>query len=251
MNSSLRKYWFLTAFAVLLFSSASFAQTTSVVLTGVGNGATVWSGGTGVYLDPYTATVGGVPGTSVICDDWSDNSYVNESWTANVTTLASLNAGTNSTTNPPMFGNDPGLYNQLAWLATQLMVNPTSYANQVAVSFAIWELTYPYSTNPETPSPTSFLAGSAQAGQQSCSGQTCVNTLLSEAAAAVANGYTGDGWSILTPIAGTITPTNLGVPQEFLVHVPESSTLAMLGADFLGLLALGLFFRRRGLQPVS
>jgi len=254
--------------AVIVSASASFAQTTQMTLTGVGDGAVVWNGGSGVYVDPYTATVGGVANTPVICDDWSDNSYVGESWTANVTPISSL--GTSST---PLFGGSPSstppltqaqLYDEAAWLGTQLLANPTNYANQVAVSFALWELTYNATgSSMETPTPTDFLAGSAEAGLQNCSGQTCVATLLAEAQAAVAAGYNGEGWSIFTPnTADPITCTGSGcpnpnnsatlkAPQEFLVNTPESSSIVLLGADMLGLLALAFVFRKRLLLPIG
>ncbi len=249
-NSLFRKQGILLIAALFVCASASFAQTTSMYLSGTGDNATLYDGGSGVYVDPYTATVGGVSGVSVICDDWSDNSYVGESWTADVTTLASLNAGTNS--NAPLFGTSPTnvtLYNELAWLGTQLLANPTNYANQVAVSFALWELTYAYNNPKENPDPTSFLAGSAQSGSQAS-----VNALLNEAAAAVAgpNGYKGSGWEILTPVSGTYTnPSDQGPPQEFLVNTPESSSVILFGADTLGLLALAFVFRRRLLVPVN
>jgi len=253
-NSLFRKQGFLLIAALFVCASASFAQTTSMYLSGTGDNATVWNGGSGVYVDPYTATVGGVSGVSVICDDWSNNSYVGESWTANVTTLASLNAGTN--TNAPMFGTSPSnvtLYNEIAWLGTQLLANPTNYANQVAASFALWELTYAYNNPQESPDPTSFLAGSNAASYQACAAPcTSVNSLLANAAAAVSGGYTGSGWEILTPIAGTVqNPSDQGLPQEFLVYTPESSSLILFGADTLGLLALAFVFRRRLLVPVS
>jgi hypothetical protein len=244
-NTLFRKQGFLLIAALFVCASAAFAQTTSMNLTGVGDGATVYDGSNGIYVDPYTATVGGFSNVSVICDDWSNNSYVGESWTANVTTLASLNAGTNA--NTPAFGDNTTLYNEVAWLGTQLLANPTNYANQVAVSFALWELTYAYNNPKENPDPTTFLAGSAEAGSQAT-----VNTLLGQATAAVAGGYTGSGWEILTPISGTVSnPSDQGLPQEFLVYAPESSSLILFGADTLGLLALAFVFRRRLLVPVS
>jgi len=261
-TSWLRKHAHLTIAAVLLFASASFAQTTTMTLTGVGNGAIVWGSQFGVYVDPYTATVGGVPGTSVVCDDWSNDSYLNESWTANVISVTSLNNGTNTAS--PMFGalsaaqnptpnpvslTQAQLYDEVAWLASNLMANPTNYNNQVATSFALWELTYSAAgSGQEIPTPTNFLSGSAQSGLQST-----VNSLLGQAQTAMLGGYTGTGWSILTPIPGTILPNNEGVPQEFLVDtpVPEASTIVMFGVAALALLAMAFSFRRRlALQPV-
>jgi hypothetical protein len=232
MNNLLRRQWYLTAASVLVFASASFAQaTTQITLTGVGDGATLGN----VYVDPYTATVGGVANTSVICDDWSTNTYLNEAWTANV-----INAPTvsNTTLGTPMFGNSSSLYNELAWLGTQLLANPKNATLQTEISFAMWELTYGANgTSTESPSPTSYLNTYAPGDQ------SAVNTLLAEAEAAVSAGFTGAGWEILTPASGW--PTADGEPQEFLVYTPESPAAILLGADLLGLATLIFLFRRR------
>jgi len=258
MTSSFRRYWLLTAAAVLLFASASFAQqTTSMTLTGTGNNTVEWGTGIGVYVDPYTATVGGVPNTTVICDDWSNNSYVGESWTANVTNLTSLTSGS------PMFGNNPTLYNEVAWLASNLLANYSSNPNaaqtaaQIADSFAIWQLTYGANGTPEDTQnpPTNADFPSLN--------QTAVNTQIGLAQTAVQHGYVGSDWEILTPNtsdpitcsgSGCPSPNNaatLGVPQEFLVFTPEASTIMMFVAGMLGLLAMAFFFRRNALQPAS
>jgi hypothetical protein len=248
MNSLFRKYWYLTVVAVFVFASASFAQTTQITLTNVGDNATVTnsSAGFGVYVDPYVATIGtgaSAVSTYAICDDWSDNTSVGETWTANVNTLSPL-SGTPlfaSSTSNPNGSTTPGtLYNELAWLGTQLLASPTDPTNQVETSFAIWELTYGYAPTPEIPGPTLFLSGSSYAGDQGT-----VNTLMAEAAAAVKGGYSGSGWEILTPVANTPGP-----PQEFLVYTPESSAAVVFGADMVGLLGLVFVFRRRLLRPI-
>jgi len=259
MTSSFRRFWLLTAAVVLVSASAAFGQqTVSMNLTGTGNNTIEWGSSFGVFVDPYTATVGGVPNTTVICDDWSNNSFVGESWTANVTNLTSV-VGSSS----PMFGNNAAaqtLYNEVAWLATDLLNNysPTPSAaqqtTQINDSFAIWQLTYGANgTTQELPSPVSF--GSIN--------QTAVNTAKTNAANAVAGGWVGTDWEILTPNtsdpitctgSGCPSPNNattLGVPQEFLVFTPEASTIVMFAAGVLGLLAMAFFFRRNAFQPVS
>lgn len=234
MRVSLRA---ITLILVLLAAAATaiadpLTPTTPVTLTGVGDGSTVGS----VYVDPYTATVGGVSNTSVICDDWSDNSYINESWTANVTNVAT--AGTSGT---PLFGNNQTLYNELAWLATQLLANPTNPTRQAEVSFAMWELTYGANgTSTESPSPSTYLSEYGTAAEQSA-----VATLLSEAASE--GGFNSSGWEILTPnTSDPITcsggPCPSTPPQEFLVYVPEPPAPVLLGA---GLATLIFLFRRR------
>jgi len=259
MMSSFHKSWFLTIAAVLVFASATFAQTTSMTLTGTGNNTVEWGTGFGVYVDPYTATVGGVPNTPVICDDWSNNSFVGESWTANVTNLTAVSSGS------PMFGNNAAgqtLYNEVAWLATNLLANYSSSpsaaqtAAQIADSFAIWQLTYGANGTPVDPTaPTTTYFPSLD--------QAAVTAAETNAANAVAGGWVGSGWQILTPNtsdpvtcsgSGCPSPNNaatLGVPQEFLVYTPEASTMVMFGAGLLGLLAMAFFFRRNAFQPAN
>jgi len=239
MNSLLRKYWYLTVVAVLFFASASLAQTTSVTLTGVGDGATLGD----VYVDPYTATVGGVANTSVICDDWSNNSYVNESWTANVTNVAAVGSS-----GSPMFGNNSSLYNEVAWLGSQLLANPKNTTMQTEISFAIWDLTY--GANNTYMDPTNPLTYLSANGTSSEYAQTLL--LISEAEGE--GTYNSSGWEILTPNSGDPTcsgsPCPSSPPQEFLVYTPESSAVILFGADMLGLLGLAIVFRRRLLRPV-
>lgn len=264
MNISFQKFWLPVA-AVLVCASVSLAQQTSVNFTGTGDNATLYSGGSGVYLSPYTATVGGLGSTSVICDDWANNTYQNEQWVANVTAVSP----TLSSQTPMFSGISAGaspwnsasisqaqLYDALAYLGSQLLSNPTNYTNQVQVSFAIWELTsYAGLTGSVAPtdgsSPTAFLGTSDQSGLQGA-----VSTLIQQALgiAASANPFNAQGWEILTPTGSSCTngsPCPTWKSQEFLVYTPESSTIVMLGADLLGIMALAFFFRRRVVQPVS
>ena len=246
MNRLFQKSWYLTAIAVLAFAAASFGQVT-MSLTGVGDGVVVDNSnyGFGVYVDPYTATVGGVPNTPVICDDWSDNSYVGTTWTANVSNISSSGL-TGSTL---LFGNSLGsgpptqqtLYQEVAYLATLLLENNGNANMQAGISFAIWNLTYPYNSNQESPSPAAFLDSSGNSGAIAD-----YNWAMGQLQTAINTNTLGnaDSFEILTP-------TTPGVAQEFLVETPESSTIVMLGADLLGMLALAFVFRRRILQPIS
>ena len=88
----------------------------------------------GVYVGPYNATVNG-QSTQIICDDFLDDSYTGESWTANVTTLSNLTG-----TKWGSMTNATQLYNEAAWLATQMLSskysgNPTQVGY---LAYAIW-----------------------------------------------------------------------------------------------------------------
>jgi len=233
MVSLFRKCLYLTVVALLFAASASLAQTTQVTVTGTGDNVLVGE----VYVDPYTATVGGRTNTSIICDDWSDNTYVGESWTANVNTVSSVDSGKNSTT--PLFGNNPALYNEAAWLSSKLLGN-TNPTQQAEISFALWQLTYSGSFSS---SPEAYLQSVLGANYSTNAEYLGFLSWLS--AAEGEGGFNAQGWEILTPQNGTSGP-----PQEFLVYVPESSTLILFGADLLGLLALVIVFRRRLPRPI-
>jgi len=244
MNSSFKQYWYLLAVAVLLFAPASFAQTVTMTLSSV-NGANDG----GVYTDPYygTITSGGVTSSAVlICDDYADESLLGQTWSAVVTNVTA--AGTTSNTLKWTGTNGVStqtLYNAIASLATTMLTKPAGPA-QEAYSFAIWELTFLYGKSnggmPSTIDPISTLGGDsvAAAALALLADPFATGGLLN------ANTYTPGEFSNVA----IYTPTNVGPPQEF-ISVPEASTVAMLGVDLLGLLALGFFFRRRGMQLAS
>lgn len=99
----------------------------------------------GVYVGAYTATVNG-QSSQVICDDWSDDTYLNESWTANVTNFSNLG----SSKTPMWSGNSnaPTLYADAAWLATQMLAPANQNANtQGYLAYALWSLFNPSALN--------------------------------------------------------------------------------------------------------
>ncbi len=214
----------VSALAVSLFGTVASADTT-MQLTGVGDQVTLGN----VYVDPYTATIGTATNVPVICDDWSNNTYQGEQWSATV-----ASASTVSTTGTPMFGNNQPLYNEVAYLAAQIWANPTNATIQTEYSFAIWELTYGANGTYKDPTdPLAYLASYNPTEASAASG------FLSYAEANEAN-YNSAGWLILTPEAGTSVPLSDGVPQEFLTYVntPEPSTILMLALGLGGLLML-------------
>jgi hypothetical protein len=120
----------LAVIAILAVGPSAFGQQVNITLTSAGNNVM-----NGVYVGPYNATINGAS-TQIICDDFGDNSYNNESWTANVTTISNLN-GTK-------WGNNPSLYDEAAYFAVQMMgleSNPTQNAQTIGyLSYVIWAL---------------------------------------------------------------------------------------------------------------
>ena len=103
----------------------------------------------GVYTGFYDGSINGVnvgPGNSspgMICDDYGDNIYGGEHWTANGYQVSALNTGNIGNT---LFGNDHGFgvagYTQLAYLANLMFsTNANNGAELSSISQALWYLT--------------------------------------------------------------------------------------------------------------
>jgi len=196
--------------AMLFVSVAAFADNLTFVNTGQGN--TFSALGETVYAYPYNFSVNGSSNlTSMMCDDWSNEIYTGESWTATLQTASQA-----AQTNYMGVGNAAAAYNEAAWLFTQL-----NGSNSVAVNAAIWSIF--------DPSIVPYLDSQEQA-------------LLDEAGS-YADVITA-GVGFYTPVPGT--QSEGGDPQQFIVMTPESPMAIMLGADFLGLLVLLGISRKLG-----
>jgi hypothetical protein len=205
----------LATLGLLCLASYAVADS-SMLLTSAGSNVM-----DGVYVGAYTATINGVS-TQVVCDDYADDSYLNESWNASVTNSSSLGSTK---------WQSPSGYNEAAWLITQMMKS----SNQTTVGeiqYAIWGI---FDSSAIT-NLTNFNTTYGQAAQG------WINM-------AAANSNTN--FLVYTPVAGTATcgggpcPTS-GPPQEFLVvPAPESPFLITLAGYMLGLALITVFLRRR------
>lgn len=218
--------------AVLALASASLADSPISMSLTSGNSATVGI----VEVDPYIANVQGLGTVPVICDDWSNNTSVGESWQADVTNAAAVGTGT------PVYGSSQSLYDEAVWLATGIMsgYNSGNQLTEIEYSFALWELTYMKNGTPADSlgDPLAYLQkyGTATEYNQAMQYYDQAAGLGMYAGDSEA-GFTASGWEILSP-----TPSGPSAPQEFLVQTPEPSTLLMLG---LGLGAMFLMWRRQ------
>jgi len=237
MNKLRWKLALVIAAAVVFFAPNAFADgTTTMVLTGAGTN--IYDGA--VFVGPYYATVGGNANTPVICDDYTDDSYVPESWTAYATneTLAG------TTSNPLKWGSQQDLYNEMSWLATQLLVNAKNAPVADAIQFAIWDLgVESVGGSIGLPLPGGASCSgllSANENETMCWLQTAQNNYASAANPNVTI-YSFDTCST-TPSNNQCGGATYGPPQEFLVvNTPEPSTLLLF---VLGLGGLFLFERR-------
>ena len=189
-----RNLWLALAAALFCLAPCALGQgTVNISLTSAGNNVM-----DGIYVGPYSASVNGTS-TQIICDDFTDESYVGESWTANVTTLSNLNG-----TKWGGMANATQLYDEAAWLATQ-MVSPTYSGNATQVgylAYALWAVFQPSAVESWLGGPNSAVWQAVQgwlssaaaqnftAGEFSnfflytpnmnfpitCNGQSCANT---------------------------------------------------------------------------
>lgn len=220
----------IAAVAAFFAPNAFADNTTSMVLTSAGSN--VYDGA--VFVGPYDATIGTSADTPVICDDYKDDTYVPESWTAYVTNEP--NAGT--TSNPLKYGNNQTLYNEMSYLATQLMANQNNSSVADAIQFAIWDLGVIDLTG-------SGITDLPLPGGSTCSTFSATNTAcwMNQAAGFASTSFSNvtiySFDACTTTVSSPCSSTN--PPQEFLVVTPEPATILLMG---MGMGALFLLKRR-------
>src|SRR5271165_2258763 len=97
---------------VISIGTSGIAGAANMKLTGAGNNVL-----DGVFIGPYTVTIDGKP-TLVICDDFADDTYMNETWGANMSTVSNL--GNVKWKTPPSGYTEQQAYNEAAYLSEQL-----------------------------------------------------------------------------------------------------------------------------------
>ena len=256
-------FWFAGIAVLLLGAGTLVAQpTVNFNLDGVGSGTVL----AGVYTSPYTASINSGPNTNVICDDFSDETYNPESWTAFVTPMASLTSTLDSTlqwsgaSGAITIGSNTGSWNltQLqaydvaAVLATEILSAPTGSQDQQDLSYALWGLFYPVGT-PTDVGAFNWLTGrgyTADASNALTDLKNAISYALNASNAAQVQAYVNSA-TIYSYDASAGLPVGCGgncppPPQEFItVKTPEASTAVIMAVDLLGFLALFGFLRKR------
>ncbi len=188
------RYGLLLTGLVLFVAGAAKADTVSI-------DGTYSFANNGYGIPPYGGTLNG-QSQSFYCVDFSHPIQAGDTWNVTITNLAGSNFSST------FLGNQTS-YLAMAWLITQMM-GTTDQLQIAKDQYAIWSFTggpNPYGTN---------------------------GAIVATALAAVKEGFTGQGWEILTPTG------SLG--QEFLIMVPEPAVLLML---LIGLMILGSSMRNR------
>ena len=145
----MKKLVFLSV-AVILFSSVPLAlgQNTNMSFNGGYQGINWTYGGETVGTGFYDGSINGVAvglgqpgGPGMICDDFGDNIFSGETWTANAINASSLTSNSNLT--QTLFGTSIGFvaYQEVAYLAYQMFTTSPGAPTQAAYSEAIWALT--------------------------------------------------------------------------------------------------------------
>lgn len=215
---------FVTAVSFMFLAPPAFADTASMNLTGAGSNVL-----NGVFIGPYTATINGVS-TQVICDDYYDESFIGESWTANTSTFPSLtNAKFTS-------ASETQNYEEAAYLALKLLAAPVNSLEAGEIQYALWGVFDPSAiTSLTNYNHADGVAASWYLTDAETNYSTLTPSQLSEFTF-----YTPDSND---PITCGNKPCASGPPQEFIaVNTPEPSAILLLA---FGLTFVFLLTRKR------
>jgi hypothetical protein len=268
MKHSLHKSWYIVGVMTFAFASGLVAQpTTTVNLLSYPEGVQGPVMGD-VYTSPYYATIGTSSSVvPIICDDFADESYLPESWTAYETSLSGVTTGpvkwTGGGTVPGGVGSisEAAAYTTAAYLAVEILETnqstPAGAEQAGDLSYAMWALFDSAVFTDQTNGAGGTCTLSGGYGCLSSTDFANAEADLESAYASVkTNGLNTANFDSKEGVNVTIYTYDTGAacsgtscsgpPQEFIsVTTPEASTPMLLAADLLGFMALVGFFRKR------
>jgi len=220
--------------ALVMFGTAAYSHADTVTLTLV-NVNPGYNDGS-YYTYTYNFSINGSPVlTPLLCDDFVDDVYIGETWTATVSNINQIVANGQMTpvAGSLAFGQTKlKAYLEAAYLYNKLYTTLDA-SSSVNINHAIWAL---FSSTTYNPGSAALFAEANANTSESDTSMFSDITFFTP----VADSQTLDGRPL------TSGPNN-GRPQEFIGKVPEVSSLALLG---FGLLGLGGIVRRKQRLPV-
>lgn len=250
MQNRISKLFWVAAAVVCCAANICATTTTTLKLTGDVSGPVLG----GVYTSPYYGTVGGTQtNVPIICDDFTSETYFNESWTVYETNLSTVpssllrwNSGFSWNGTQWVAGglDQSTAYTVAAYLATAIMNAGSGTSLQKDLSYALWGLFD--AGDSAGPFKGGFIGNPdlANAQQLLRDAETAVQTQnLHPSNYANVTIYSYDSAAGLpTGCGGTCPPP----PQEFLrVSMAEPSFPGVLAIDLLAVVGLMVAFRRR------
>jgi hypothetical protein len=236
---------------VLLLPCLAFgawAQTDSLQL--INAGADYAFGG--VYTSPYGISINGGSTVPLICDDFTTDITINETWSAIPTTFAALQAASNPVGTPKFTpAAEITDYAVTAVLAAELMELPNLATDQAGeISFALWDVFDPTLLT-STSNPYGSITGAQLiAAQGYLTGAEALVAGATSGGVITLNNISVGGRSIAG--MSIYTPSPKGAAQEFLmVSMPEPSYPLVFAGDLLAMVGLILVLKRRLTGRVS